>query len=214
MSGRGGTVEISLSQGMKALIDECDVEITSRFRWYANKNGRAFYAVSHTRGPHSQRRVILLHRLILGLLDAPRSTHVDHINGDGLDNRRANLRIATPKQNNGNRVGEQNCSGYKGVYPCSGYKWKATIGIGPGRYLGVFDNREDAARAYDAAARRIYGEFARPNFPMPGEFGAVVSAPKPFDFDAFVAADRAAARARGHRKKKKSGRKNYVGASE
>jgi hypothetical protein len=93
----------------------------------------------------------------------------DHINGDGLDNRRTNLRQATPTQNNANcGIRGHNTSGYKGVSlrPDRGNRWRATIRIhGLQYFLGLFDDVEDAARAYDAAALELFGDFARLNFP-------------------------------------------------
>lgn len=98
---------------------------------------------------------------------------VDHINGDGLDNRRANLRVCSRRDNNCNASkAPGKSSRYKGVSLSYG-KWRAAIRGGPvmpngwrkGIVLGYFSDEEDAARAYDAAAVRYFGEFARLNFP-------------------------------------------------
>jgi hypothetical protein len=98
---------------------------------------------------------------------------VDHRNGNGLDNRRANLRPATPGQNNANaRRSRLNTSGFKGVslHAHSGL-WRAYITAdGKTRHLGYFHSPEDGARAYDAAAIELFGEFARPNFPRIEEY--------------------------------------------
>jgi hypothetical protein len=100
---------------------------------------------------------------------------VDHINGDKLDNRRANLRVATKTQQRQNqRVTRRNTSGFKGVSRISSTgRWRARIKVS-GRQMpcGVYATAESAALAYDAAAREYFGEFARLNFPNPEERGA------------------------------------------
>ncbi len=98
-----------------------------------------------------------MHRLIM---DCPDGMDVDHINGDGLDNRRENLRIVTRSQNLRNRKTFKNSkSGFKGVIfnPVNG-KWKAIIN------LGTFDTSEEAAKAYDEAIKKLFGPLAKPNF--------------------------------------------------
>ncbi len=108
-----------------------------------------------------------MHREILGLDHGDRR-QVDHINGDGLDNRKENLRICDTSKNVINRsIGKINTSGYKGVnWRKKSKKWVARIGFNNKRiYLGDFNNKEDAARAYDTAALKYYGEFAKLNFP-------------------------------------------------
>lgn len=106
---------------------------------------------------------VLMHRLILL---APDTTLVDHINGDPLDNRRENLRYATQSQQNANRHRTFGASRFKGVYRRrDGLKWCAQCRVpgGKQRYLGSFDSEEDAARAYNAAATELFGEYARLN---------------------------------------------------
>lgn len=105
-----------------------------------------------------------MHRVILGL---PGEMDGDHRNGDGLDNRRSNLRPATAMQNSQNQgVRKTNKAGLKGVSwwgPLG--KWKAGIQAnGTPVHLGYFETPEAAARAYDAAARLYHGEFAKTNF--------------------------------------------------
>jgi hypothetical protein len=97
-------------------------------------------------------------------MNAPTGIEVDHRNHNGLDNRRSNLRLATGHQNQGNRRPQGGSPRFKGVY-LSRSKWVAQIRFGGSkRYLGRFTVEEDAARAYDAAARLIFGEFACTNF--------------------------------------------------
>lgn len=159
--------EIQLTQGKVALVDDEDYErVTGAGKWYAakNSNGKGWYA-QRVSGP-KPRKTIQLHRF---LLNEP-IQEVDHRNGDGLDCRRRNLRIAGivgNRQNRGKR--STNTSGFKGVFFQAG-KWRARLGLGPRGSvtrlsLGMFDTREGAARAYDAAAREHHGEFAHLNFP-------------------------------------------------
>lgn len=91
---------------------------------------------------------------------------VDHINGDGLDNRRSNLRLCNRSQNGANRVSPNREIKYRGVYKSkNGNGFKAQIkAFRRNIHIGVFDTEEDAARAYDAKAREYFGEFARTNF--------------------------------------------------
>jgi hypothetical protein len=111
-----------------------------------------------------------LHQRVLGLPVG----WADHINGNKLDNRRCNLRPATPSQNGGNGRLQKHSSRFKGVYWHVGTKrWQAMCGSDlKTKYLGSFGDEEVAARTYDAAARARYGQFACLNFPMPGEQSA------------------------------------------
>ena len=107
-----------------------------------------------------------MHRLILGITC---DSQGDHINGDGLDNRRANLRPVTHAQNMQNRRG--NGPTFKGIYcveRTTRNPWMAKIAVAKKQiYLGYYATPEDAARAYDEAAKKYFGEFARLNFPEP-----------------------------------------------
>ena len=111
-----------------------------------------------------------MHRLLLP------ETEVDHKSGDGLDNRRSNLRSATRSQNQANKFKKENTSSrFKGVYQRRNYRrFRAHIRVhGEEIHVGDFDSEIEAARAYDAAARKYHGEFARLNFPNPGEQAAL-----------------------------------------
>ena len=127
----------------------------------------------HTRRvllPGRKVRVVQLHREVMG---APPGMLVDHVNGNTLDNRRCNLRVATHGQNLANRKAITAKSGFKGAFWAKwAGRWYSSIGVN-GRVirLGYFDTPEAAALAYDEAARKHHGEFACVNFPRPGEQG-------------------------------------------
>jgi hypothetical protein len=155
------TCRISLTQGKSTLVDFSDMEMLSGFAWRYSPRG---YVMGYSGGGRGSRNQTYMHRVIM--LPDPEQV-VDHVNGDPLDNRRANLRLCTYSINNAN-VGlpVSNTSGFRGVswYMRTG-RWRAMISrenyqVG----LGYYDNPLDAARAYDAAARELYGEFARLNF--------------------------------------------------
>lgn len=147
---------VPLAGGYFALVDSEDYERTMQFNWCSYKNGNRRYAQSDH---------VPLHHFILGV-----KGEIDHKNGNGLDNRKSNLRPCTKHENMRNVAKAQNpkSSCYKGVSYQQGIaKWKAEITFNGRRsYLGVFVDEEKAARAYDAAAVRLFGEFARLNFPL------------------------------------------------
>lgn len=155
---------IPLTQGRVALVDDEDYANLCRYRWNACQNkGYAFYA---SRGVWDSKRKsvlrILMHREILGVP----SVRIDHIDCNGLNNQKANLRLATQSQNGGNRRKLMRASShFKGV---SWYaplrKWTAQICFNQrDTRLGYYDSEDEAARAYNAAARQLFGEFARMN---------------------------------------------------
>jgi hypothetical protein len=145
------TRQIPLRRGGFALVDDEDFERLSKMKWHV-LNG--CYA-AHGHG-------ILMHRLIMDVRD---NQQIDHINGNGLDNRRCNLRLATKPQNMMNRGAQKrNKSGYKGVYRrvvSNGVKWIANIKFdGKSHNLGSFDTKEQAAQVYNEAAQKHFGQFA------------------------------------------------------
>lgn len=163
------TALVQFATGGTALVDADDLPRVLTLRWYGRRNaGRTATYGFAKRGT----KTIYLHRFIL---DAPVGVQVDHVNMDGLDNRRANLRLATAGQNHSNRVKRPGTSPFKGVW-WSPYRnrWEAGITADGRRFkLGRFANELEAARAYDDAARLMHGAFARVNFPQQGEWSAL-----------------------------------------
>ena len=148
---------IALTRGKFAIVDKADYEWLNRHRWHASCFGGKTYARRNTKTGS-----IMMHRAILC---APKGLVVDHIDGNGLNNRRSNLRICTPWQNAQNSGPHGRGSRFKGVYP-SGNKWYAVIKHKrQTHYLGTFDDELEAAKARDRAAYTLQGKFAYLNFP-------------------------------------------------
>lgn len=159
---------IPLNHGLQALVDKEDVQVLSSYKWCAMKNrSGAWGAVTHKwQSASRSAKRIHMHRLIMA---CPDGMVVDHINGNRLDNRKANLRICTVEENNRNRKKHNGgTSRYKGV--CrkveNSNSWTVYIAArGRSFYLGSYSTEKEAALVYDRAARRLHGEFARLNFP-------------------------------------------------
>lgn len=155
---------IPLTKNKTAKIDDIDFERVSRWKWSYCPN-RGGYAVRNETYAPGKHRYLLMARFIM---NAPKGKFVDHINGDTLDNRRSNLRIATHAQNQMNqRRRSDNTSGYKGVqWSKQKQKWIAVAWkAGHLYYGGASGDKVEAAEAYDRLATRLFGEFARLNFP-------------------------------------------------
>jgi len=160
-------IEIELSQGLKAVVDDADADLAA-VKWRAMRCARTVYAFRSVRR-NGRAMNVFMHRIILGRklgrnLLAGKQT--DHIDCDGLNNARANLRPASPSQNKANaRKIRSNTSGYRGVsWDRRKGKWAASIRIdGVQRRLGRYGSREEAAVAYDRAAKEQWGAYARPN---------------------------------------------------
>lgn len=162
-------LEIRL-KGHAVLFDECDAEVIARHKWHYRpaSAGQVEYAYTYVRtGPtraSDGRKLVSMHRLLLGNI----GPEVDHRNGNGLDNRRANLRAATRAQNAKNLPARVGCaSPFKGV---SIKRHKRSVKFvvqikqdGECLKVGTFDSEHRAARAYDGAARLFHGSFARTN---------------------------------------------------
>jgi hypothetical protein len=150
------TKSIPLSQGKFALVDDEDFEYLNQWKWhchhgYAERSDHGFTPVR-------------MHREII---HTPTGWYTDHVNGNPLDNRKINLRACTASENQHNsKLNKDNTSGYKGVYFNNKQnKWYAKIRVnGKLSHLGYFNNPIDAAHAYDIAAVRLFGRFAKTNY--------------------------------------------------
>ena len=155
-------IQIELTQGKVAIIDDADWDLVSGYRWYAMcVIGRLWYARTDIRRPDCKRSALMIHRLILGITD--RKVHVDHIDGDGLNNRRSNLRACSHSENLRNHgANANNKSGFKGVsWREDRGKWRARIKVNRKEHsLGYYDTAEEAHMAYCRAAIEMHGEFA------------------------------------------------------
>jgi len=158
---------IALTQGKYAIVDAADYEWLNQWKWCAMFRGSKVYAMRVERG-----KTILMHREIM---KPPQGMVVDHIDGNGVNNRRVNMRNCTQRQNCHNRRPRENVtSQFAGVYKRKSQpdKWYARVRSGPIRaYLGPFDDEIEAAKARDQKARELHGEFAYLNFPEACETG-------------------------------------------
>lgn len=153
--------QIELSQGYFAMVDDEDFEKLNQYKWNVRIVKNTQYAKRSDR--YSTPKTIQMHRVIMG---CDNNMMVDHINGNGLDNRKENLRVCTRSNNlmNSNKPrGEGLTSKYKGVNK-SGKNWRAEIRINrQGIYLGTFKTEIEAMLAYNEAAIKYFGEFAKLN---------------------------------------------------
>ena len=154
-------IEIPLTQGKVALIDDEDWDLVSGYKWHASKVLNTYYARTRVKRADGSKTFLYMHRLLLGLVG--RKVKADHRDGDGLNNRRENLRSCSHAENLRNRGAQvNNISGLKGVswHKQSG-KWDASIRVnGKGKHLGLFTTKEAAHAAYCRAAAELHGEFA------------------------------------------------------
>ncbi len=160
------------------LIDDEDYDRLMRWTWHIVKWPRGIYARRHS-DIDGVRKFVLMHREIFGVTDP--NVFLDHKDRNGLNNQKSNLRIATRAENARNsRKRQDSASKYKGVcWSKADKKWKAVICYTAGRWktkhLGIFILEEDAAHAYDRAARELFGEYASLNFPKEGEQSCVIA---------------------------------------
>lgn len=160
------TFTLPLSRGLVATVDEADYDAARRFKWYATVSGGGqVYAIRNTKRADGSRGRQYLHRFIAARAGFDLGLQVDHVDSDGLNNRRSNLRAATRSENQANRgPTKRNTSGLKGVRELAAGQWRAQIQVrGATRSLGVFPTPAEAARAYDRAAVEAFGAYARTN---------------------------------------------------
>jgi hypothetical protein len=150
--------ELVLPSGHVALVDDEDIPpVLAAGPWRAHRRRHVWYV---NRSVPGMRKRQYLHSFLTSY------PMTDHANGNGLDNRRINLRPCTAAQNNANRIRVSNRAGFRGVFRQPSGRWKAVITYASrSTHLGTFNTAEEAARAYDAAAIKTWGEYARPNFP-------------------------------------------------
>jgi hypothetical protein len=170
---------IALAKGYFAIVDADDYEKLSQYKWHVKVARSGFYAYRT-----ENRKRISMHRQIL---NAPPGMHCDHINHNGLDNRKANLRLCTPQQNSFNQHPRFNStSKYKGVsWSREARKWRADIKHnGRTIYIGYFEDEAEAAIAYDDYAIDLFGEFAWLNHHHRPEIHQWLTQTRPFCCDA------------------------------
>jgi len=158
---QGSIRYIPLTQGKYAIVDAEDYERVSRYKWCLSRTRGQLYAQRRTGG-----KTVRMHQFIM---NPPKGMVVDHIDGNGLNNRRSNLRICTRPENTRNRRPNPNTStGYKGVWrdKRTGRYWAQIYFKGKSTRLGSFDTAVEAAHAYDRKAIELFGEFACLNFPQ------------------------------------------------
>lgn len=156
---------IQLDKGQVAIVDDEDYDYLSQFKWYASKERGRYYATRGNKVINWVRQKPALIKMHREIMNFPEGMQVDHINHNSLDNRKSNLRICTVRQNLMNRKPKANrISKYLGV-DHNGCSWVARIGVNwESIHLGSFETEEQAAKAYDIAARQHFGEFANLNF--------------------------------------------------
>jgi hypothetical protein len=149
---------IPLTRGKYAVVNGCDVELVSKHKWQARPSKGNWYATTRIDGIE-----VFMHNLILGRVHG---LEIDHIDQDGLNNTRQNLRYATRSQNRANvKIRKDNKSGYKGVcYNSKTGKWRAYIQKDRRwSQIGMFNTPIEAARAYNKKAKELFGEYAWQN---------------------------------------------------
>lgn len=155
---------LQLTKGKEAIVDDADFEMLSAYKWFFQKNGKTGVARASVPAGKNRQTKVVMHRLLLG---ARRGQWVDHINGNPLDNRRSNLRFCSPRESARNRGPFGGRSPFKGVaWSKANRKWKASICVGDSGerlHLGYFKDAVFAASAYNEAALKHHGDFARTN---------------------------------------------------
>jgi hypothetical protein len=157
--------QIPLTRNLVVTVSRIDFPRLSRFSWFAQPGRRGtFYAARQVRIRPRKQRIRYMHH---DVLNVPGSVRIDHRDGNDLNTTRRNLRVATTQQNRWNSQKQAGAvSTYKGVSLVRPGSWKAELTANKvHHYLGVFPSEADAGRAYDVAAKKFFGKFARLNFP-------------------------------------------------
>jgi hypothetical protein len=157
--------KIYIGEGLFTIVDPSDYYWLNRFHWSPRRNSNCVYAVRFLNEPGEKTKILSMHREIL---NPPKGRLIDHRNRNPLDNRRVNLRLATHSQNqfNKTKTSLKTSSKYVGVYrEKHSNLWATKISHkGKSIWLGRFNSESEAAKAYDVAAKKYRGEFARLNF--------------------------------------------------
>lgn len=164
------TAAILLTRGQQAFVDDADWLHVAEYSWHAINYGRTWYAETRIE-VRGRQQAVLMHRLLLGLQHG--DPDVDHIDRDGLNNRRENLRLATKSQNNANSIGQpsRRKSPFKGVYwkkyanMSAGGLWCVEIQANGSKEVHYAKTEIEAAVLYDQLAVQRFGAYARLNFP-------------------------------------------------
>ena len=163
---------IPLTQGKYAIVDPDDFERLNRHKWYASRCRNSFYARRNIYVYAGKERKVVVMGMHRQVIKAPDGLLVDHINNNGLDNRKANLRLATHRQNNCNRLYAKRTGSHSKYIGVSWHKykkkWYAQISFnGKRKHIGYFHDEIEAGKAYDKAAKQYHKDFAVLNFPCP-----------------------------------------------
>lgn len=153
--------KIKLSQNQFTLVDNKDFKYLNKFNWYVHSGGNTVYAARNSKTINGKRKTIWMHKEIM---KTPKGMETDHIDGNGLNNQRKNLRICTKSENQHNRSKYKcNTSGFKGVSWHIGHKkWGASIqSSGKQIYLGYYDSKIEAYNAYCNACTKYHRDFAK-----------------------------------------------------
>jgi len=153
--------KIPLTQGKYALVDDEEYKLLSKFKWHYGQYGNTGYAKRIIWDKENKKsKIVRMHHFILPL---QKGLMVDHINGNGIDNRKQNLRLVTKAQNMMNKKApKNNTSGFKGVaWHKQNNRWRAYLTVhGKQISLGLYDTKKEAAKAWNLAARAYFGEYA------------------------------------------------------